>query len=54
MKKLMKSEVCGSMNSTFVYCSWKKSQHKLLKKKKKGENIGEENAAMKSWIQTCT
>ena len=35
MKKLIKSEVCGSMNSTSVYCSWKKSQHKLLKKKKR-------------------
>ena len=51
MKKLMKSEVCGSMNSIPMYCSWEKSQHKLLEKKKKekkkkGENAGEENAAV--------
>ena len=41
MKKLIKSEVYGSINSTFVYCSWEKSQHKLQgkkKKKKEGEN----------------
>ena len=35
MKKLIKSEVYGSMNSTPVYCLWDKSQHKLLKKLKK-------------------
>ena len=46
MKKLMKNEVCESINNTSIYCSWKRSQHKPLKRKKKGENAGEENAAV--------
>ena len=26
MKKLIKNKICGSVNSTYVYCSWKTGQ----------------------------
>ena len=47
MKKLLKSEVCRSVNSARVHCSQEKSQQLWLKKRKKRrENAQEENAAM--------
>ena len=30
MKKLLKSEICGSINSTLMHCSLQKSQHLRL------------------------
>ena len=30
MKKLLKSGICGSMNSTLIHCLLQKSQHLLL------------------------
>ena len=30
MKKLLKSEICGSMNSILMHCSLQKSQHLRL------------------------
>ena len=30
MKKLLKSEICGSINSTLMHCLPQKSQHLLL------------------------
>ena len=39
MKKLLKSVICGSMNSARVhYSPWKKSPNVGLKKRKKREN----------------
>ena len=35
MKKLLKSDICGSMNSAFMHCSQLKSQHLPLKAIKK-------------------
>ena len=35
MKKLLKNEICGSMNSARIHCSRLKSQQVRLKKKKK-------------------
>ena len=35
MKKLLKSEICGSMNSARMHCSLTKSQQVRLPKKKK-------------------
>ena len=50
MKKELKSDVCGSVNSAWLYCSQLKSQqNRLLKKKKKAENA---NVKHKSRIQT--
>ena len=37
MKKLLKSEICGSINSVRMYCSQWNSQLLRAKKKKKGK-----------------
>ena len=41
MKKLLKSEICGFVNSVRVHCSPWKSQQIRAKKKKKRENTEE-------------
>ena len=35
MKKLLKSEICGTVNNARIHCSRKKSQNMRLKRKKK-------------------
>ena len=45
MKKLLKNEICGSINSAQMHCSQTKSQQmRLPKKKKKAETCCEQNA----------
>ena len=43
MKKLMKSGICGSVNSARMHCSWRKSQQVRVepKKKKKEKSTGQ-------------
>ena len=39
MKKLLKSGICGSMNSAWMHCSpWNSQLLRAKKRKKKGEN----------------
>jgi len=47
MKKLLKSEVCGSVNSAPVHCSWENSQQLRLEKKKKKRKRKRERAEAK-------
>ena len=50
MKKWLKSNAYGSVNSARMHCSQLKShQNRLKKKKKAAENA---NVKRKSWIQT--
>ena len=44
MKKLLKSVICGSMNSVQIYCSWTKVNKCGQKKKKKTETQETQNA----------
>ena len=55
MKKLIKSGVCGSVNSALVHCSQKNGSTIVAEKKKKKKKT-EENAdtALISAIQTST
>ena len=66
MKKLLKSEVCGSINSAQIHCSWKtwskvaatvhkkcmNSSHFVVPNKKKG--LKRERETQLQWIQTDT
>ena len=56
MKKLIKSGVCGSVNSTLVHCSQKNGSTIAAekKKKKKKKNGGNADTALISAIQTST
>ena len=55
MKKLIRSGVCGIMNSAQVHCSQKNgSTIAAEKKKKKKKNWGNADAALISAIQTST
>ena len=47
MKKLLKSEICGSVNNARVHCSrltWSNSAARKEKKKKKSENATQDSA----------
>ena len=54
MKKLIKSGVCGIVNSAQVHCSQKNRSTIAAEKKKKKKNWGNADAALISAIQTST
>ena len=68
MKKLLKSGICGSMNSTLMHCLLRKSQHLRLlfieqymnsnrvtpKRVKKKKKKGTKTQTWVQWIQTYT
>ena len=50
MKKLLKSGICGSMNSAHVHClSWKSQQ---MRAKKKGKTLKKQNVDVISALFT--
>ena len=52
MKKLLKSEICGFVNSARIHCSRTKSQQVRLPKKKNAETRWKQNVDAISRIQT--
>ena len=44
MKKLLKSEICGSVNSARVHCLWLTWSNSAAGKKKKIENAAQDSA----------
>ena len=50
MKKLLKSGICGSMNSAHVHCSSWKSQQ--MRAKKKGKTLKKQNVDVISALFT--
>ena len=49
MKKLLKSEICGSVNNARMHCSRTKSQQVRLPKKKKKKGL--KHVESKTWTQ---
>ena len=53
MKKLLKSEICGSVNSTSVYYLWenwsKVATEAKKRKKEKKENVHSKKRNAKTW-----